>query len=122
MRIVAFDIGQRYTGYAVSDPEGTIPSETGIIECGPEELPRCLAEKAAEKGAQAVVIGIPFNLKGEKSSQTNAVLKIVSELKEILDIPVYEVDERLTTVEAQKIYRKMGLKRKSEHLTKLLRC
>lgn len=87
MRIVAFDIGQRYTGYAVSDPEGTIPSETGIIECGPEELPRCLAEKAAEKGAQAVVIGIPFNLKGENHLKQMQFSRLCLSLKRSSTFP-----------------------------------
>ncbi|MCX7831289.1 MAG: Holliday junction resolvase RuvX [Actinobacteria bacterium] len=119
MKVIAFDVGSKYTGFAVSDRTGTIPSESGIIESNLNEVANSIFKKVKEVGAQAVVIGVPKTLKGKDSIQTKSVLSIIKMLREMLDIPVYEIDERLTTIEATRILRDANVKRNRKKLNEV---
>lgn len=108
MRIAAFDIGSKYTGYAITDPAGIMPVKSGIIEASLEELPEKIEEIVLLYSIEKVVVGLPVTLKGTHSLQTESVKKLITKLKDKVRVPVLEFDERLTTVEAQKIWRKLG--------------
>jgi putative Holliday junction resolvase len=109
LRIVAFDIGSKYTGYALTDPTGKVPVRSGVIEGDPEKLLEKITEIIREYEVKKVVVGIPLTLKGSDSEQTKKVKLLAKKLRSVLDVPVFEFDERLTTVEAQKLLREMGL-------------
>lgn len=119
MRVIAFDIGSKYTGYAVSDHTGTIPAESGIIESSLDEVVVTIVNKVEEVGAQAVIVGVPKTLKGKDSIQTKNILNVVQKLREMLEIPVYEIDERLTTVEAKRILRDINVKQDRKKLNEI---
>lgn len=112
MRVIAFDIGDKYTGYAISDKLGTVASQSGVFLCEPDLLLSEIKKIITETDADAIVVGVPYSLKGEKTPQTEKVLNLIKELKNELNIPVYEIDERLTTVEAEKVMRQFKKKNK----------
>lgn len=93
MRVLAIDHGAARCGCAISDPSGTIATP---LEALPPD-PAAIAAVARERGAEAVVVGLPVSLDGTEGAQAEAARAFAAELGELLDIPVEAYDERLTT-------------------------
>ncbi|MEO0445327.1 MAG: Holliday junction resolvase RuvX [Verrucomicrobiota bacterium] len=102
-RVLGIDFGQVRIGVACSDEIGLFahPLETIVVE-KTQPIPR-IVELVREKGVSKVVLGMPYHLNGQEGASVEAVKDFQSELEQALpDIPLLEVDERLTTVEAQR--------------------
>lgn len=70
---------------------------------------KCFDKLAAQWHPTAWVVGLPLQLDGTRSTVTRLVRRFIMLLKERFSIPVYEVDEQLTTQEAKRnIYRNLG--------------
>lgn len=69
------------------------------------------------------MVGLPLNMDGTKSQQTEATLNFISQIRKSTDIPIDTWDERLTTVEAERALRESSVisnsggrrKRRSRH-------
>ena len=62
-----------------------------------------LEEKLKEYEVETIVVGLPLNLKGEKTERTIITEKFIHKLKcKYNKIKIDTMDERLTTVEAHK--------------------
>ncbi|GBD10404.1 Putative pre-16S rRNA nuclease [bacterium HR23] len=109
MRILALDVGARRIGCALSDPEGRIafPAETLQRRTLLEDIQAVLA-LAHRQGVQAIVVGLPVSLSGEKGPQAREVLAFVEALRRASPLPVETWDERFTTVEAERLLREAG--------------
>lgn len=101
--ILAIDYGQKFTGlsnYRVGvDPFillfGRISYETD------EQLVTKILEIAEEEFVDILVLGIPRFTDGKESKMTQMVANFGNKLKQSSNLPVYFVDETLTTYEAQ---------------------
>ena len=103
MRILGLDVGERRIGVAVSDALGLTAQRLSVLERrAPAADLDAIAELVAAQQASAVVVGLPLTLKGEHSAQTTRVAAFIEELRGHLSCPVHPVDERLTTVQAQR--------------------
>jgi putative Holliday junction resolvase len=104
-RIVALDLGEARVGVAVSDSSQVLASPYTTLECARDEarlwdsLQRILAEQEAER----LVVGLPVSLDGQLHEQGRRVLAFVERLKQHIQIPVALWDERLSTVEAERL-------------------
>ncbi len=109
---MAFDIGDKRIGVAVSDPFNTyaLPSET-YWRKGFEADIAALKKIAAEKGATAVVCGLPVNFDGTESVQTAKTRRFIEALKAALPMPVICEDERFTTQMAHETLIGEGMRR-----------
>lgn len=63
---------------------------------------------AVERGAEAFVVGIPYNQEGEVGAQGKKVAGFIRALRKKTELPVYTVDERSTSVEAEGLLREAG--------------
>lgn len=111
-RYVAFDIGDKRIGVAISDPFNTyaLPSKTYFRKGFKEDI-KALAEIAKEKGATVIVCGLPVNFDGTPALQTEKTERFISALKEATPIPVVCEDERFTTVMAHETLIEEGMRR-----------
>ncbi len=111
MKIVAFDIGDRRVGVAVSDPFGeyAMPSDTYFRTGNFRADVSAAAEIAREKGAELVVCGLPYNAAGEEGEQAKKARRFAEELGWELTVPVVLVDERFTTQAAREDLGIMGI-------------
>ena len=98
---LAFDFGLKRTGVAVGNrllrtatPQATIRAE------GQARISQAEA-RVREWQPDAVVVGVPFHPDGASHDNTVRTLKFARQLRSRLQLPVYEVDERYSTVEAQ---------------------
>lgn len=113
-RVLGIDYGERRVGLAVSDPTGTIatPLETLTRRRGKRPPVAAVVRLAREHGAVALVLGLPLTLEGEESEWTREVRAFGEAAGERAGVPVHFVDERLTSVRAERVVRGgLGLKR-----------
>jgi putative Holliday junction resolvase len=102
MKVMALDFGSARTGVAVSDPTGVIARPLCVVErAGSEAGLAQLAQLAREQEAEAVVVGLPLTLRGERGDQARATEKFADALRAVLEVPVVLFDERFTTDLAQ---------------------
>jgi len=111
-RFLCLDIGDKRIGVAVSDPFNTysLPVETYNRKNLRLDLER-IKGYVTEKGATALVCGLPVNFDGTPSVQTNKALYFIERLKELVTVDVYLVDERCTTCEAEDVLIEQGKSR-----------
>lgn len=103
MRILALDHGTKRIGVAVSDEMKMIaqPLEYILAEPFADFLAR-LKEIIREKEVELIVIGMPRNMDGSYGPAALKVQELVTVLKDAVTIPIKTLDERLTTVQAQR--------------------
>ena len=109
-RILALDLGKRRIGLALSDELGVTAQgvETMLRTNIREDLAR-LNELAREKNVSMILIGNPMHMNGREGRQTEWARDFGRRLQETTGIPVEFWDERLTTVEAQRVLRQSGI-------------
>lgn len=108
MRSIGLDIGARYIGVAMSDPEGVSASPFEVLkDVSGEELLSYVKEKV-EQGVKLVVVGLPLDKRGEEGAQATMTRSYSHVLEGIEDIELIYWDERLTTVEAERRLRETG--------------
>ena len=102
-RLLAIDFGEKRVGLALSDPMHIIakPYKT-ISYSNYQNLLIKIKNIILNEEIEKIVLGLPLNMKGDKSNQTNLVLEFSEFIKNNLDIPVDMQDERLSTVSAKK--------------------
>ena len=98
---LAFDFGLKRTGVAVGNrmlgsatPQPTIRGE------GDARL-KAAEERVREWQPDALVVGVPFHPDGASHDNTARARKFARQLAARTKLPVYEVDERYSTTEAQ---------------------
>ena len=100
MRVMGLDVGSKTVGVAISDPLGFTAQGVEIIkideeaeEFGFDRLGELVKEYKVEK----FVVGLPKNMNNTEGPRVEA------SIKEIFGIPVDYQDERLTTVQAERM-------------------
>ncbi len=103
-RVLALDVGERRIGVALSDPTRTLASPLTTIRAVPRStaLKRILT-LIRDYEVTALVIGLPLTMNGDVGPQATQVQQFVNELRPLIDIPIFFVDERLTTVAAERM-------------------
>ena len=101
---MALDVGDRRVGIALSDPTGTLATPFGAVERGKSDAAEIL-RLAEREGAVEIVVGMPFTLAGERGAQAAKTTAFVRELRDMANIPVSTVDERLSTAQAKRLLR-----------------
>ena len=111
-RIMAFDIGDKRVGVAMTDPLGmmALPQKT-YWRKGYEKDIVALCGLAEMNGATKIVCGLPFNFDGSESEQTVKTREFIDGLKSHTDIPVETADERFTTLMARRVLIEADMRR-----------
>ena len=111
-RVVALDVGSRRIGVAACDPFGIVVRPVGVVHAEPlEQALAAIRRIVEEEEAQLLVVGLPITLRGEQGPQAQRVLTFAAELEKVLPVPLVFVDERYTSVEAERIIKEQGSKR-----------
>ena len=106
MRVMGLDVGSTTVGVAISDPLGFTAQGVEIIkideeaeEFGFDRLGELVKEYKVEK----FVVGLPKNMNNTEGPRVEASKAYGYKIKEIFGIPVDYQDERLTTVQAERM-------------------
>jgi putative holliday junction resolvase len=112
-RVLAIDLGERRIGLALSDPTRSIaqPLETLVRRRGKRAPIAALIELARRHEVEDIVVGLPLTLSGDDSDWTREVRAFADKLQERSGIRVSLLDERMTSVRAERTVRSLGLPR-----------
>ncbi|MBR3042224.1 MAG: Holliday junction resolvase RuvX [Eubacterium sp.] len=113
MRILGLDYGDKTVGVAITDELGFTaqPVTTVVRERSSklrktyQELEKIIEQYSVEK----IVVGMPYNMDGSEGERTEKTRAFISELSRRTGLEFIEVDERLTTVEADEVLQDMGV-------------
>lgn len=110
--LLGFDFGMKRIGVAVGQtitqsarPLGTIKASRGIPQGD------SLDQFVKRWHPDAFVVGIPLNMDGTEQPITSAARQFVNLLRERYHLPVFEMDERLSTKDArERVFKQGGYK------------
>lgn len=102
-RLLGFDYGTRRIGVAVgqeltrtAEPLTTLHTALGRPDW--QAIDRLMAEWRPD----AVVVGLPLNMDGTEQEMTEAARRFGNQLRERYNLPVHLIDERLSSIEAER--------------------
>jgi putative Holliday junction resolvase len=109
-RIMAIDFGSRRIGLAVTD-------ELGMTAQGLSTLHRTnkrndfdhLRRTIKQYRVGEIVMGLPLRMSGDTGIQSDKVEAFAEELRARFKLPVHLIDERLTSVEANRVLRETDM-------------
>jgi putative Holliday junction resolvase len=109
MRVLALDLGTRRIGLAISDPDAVFAFPLRTLETrGRNRDIEALQQVIAERGVERVVVGLPLHLDGRAGPEAHAAREFARALAERTGLCVDTLDERWTTVEAERALRETG--------------
>ena len=113
MSVLGLDVGAKRIGVAVSDPTGSFALPLEVIERGDlrEDIAR-IVFLAGEHQAQAIVVGDPIRLSGERGLASQRIDRFVERLARVWKGKIERVDERLTTAQATRTLLEADVNRK----------
>lgn len=106
MRFLGLDLGTKTLGLSISDKTNVIASPLKTLHFKEEDYESVLAELekiVMEKGITDFVLGLPKNMNNTLGFAAERSEKFANILKCKFTLPIHFVDERLSTVEAEKI-------------------
>jgi putative Holliday junction resolvase len=103
MRVLAIDHGTKRMGIAISDELKMIAQPLEYIPAEPfaKFLDR-LKEILREKEVELIIVGMPRNMDGSYGPAALKVQEFVAALKSAVTVPIQTLDERLTSVQANR--------------------
>ncbi len=101
------DVGRARVGVAVCDRDGLLATPV-ITLSRAETTVTELVTLIAEYTVVEAVVGLPLSLSGGDTPSTADARMLAGELASSVDIPVRLVDERLSTVSAQRVLHQSG--------------
>lgn len=106
MRIMGLDVGSKTVGVAISDPLGFTAQGLEIIrineelgEFGFDRLGQLIKEYKVDK----FVVGLPKNMNNTEGPRVDASKSYGEKIIQAFNLPVDYQDERLTTVQAERM-------------------
>jgi putative Holliday junction resolvase len=119
--VLGLDLGTRRIGLAVSDSEGVIAFPIGVLERrGLAADVAAVCDLIRERGVRSAVVGLPLHMDGRSSPGADAARAFAAALGEAGSLPVALVDERLTTVQAERALRESPKsRRRKQHVDAL---
>ena len=104
-RIMGIDYGIKRIGIAMTDIMRILASPFETIDSSESvrKNAAAIAEMAKSNDVSEIAVGIPVNMNGTEGEMAGTVRKFIEELKKIIDIPIAEIDERLTTAQAERM-------------------
>ena len=125
MRVMGLDYGSKTVGVSVSDPLGYTAQAVETI-CRKEEnkLRQTLArieELVKQYEVERIVLGFPKNMNNTIGERAQRTLELKEKLERRIGLPVILWDERLTTVEAERVLMESKVRReeRKKHVDKI---
>jgi putative Holliday junction resolvase len=109
-RILALDLGKKRIGLAVSDPlRITAQGLPNLDRTRKRDDLEALSRLAREREVGLILMGNPVNMGGAEGRQSAWVREFAADLEKYAGLPICFWDERLTTVEANRVLRESGI-------------
>ena len=97
-KLLGLDFGEKRLGVALTDEEKKYAFAENTLEYKDEAVLRQTIKDLVEKeGVEKIILGLPLNFAGQKTSQTAKVEAFAAILKNLIRLPIEYQDERLTS-------------------------
>jgi putative Holliday junction resolvase len=118
MRVLGIDYGRRRLGVAISDEEQILASPLPpLTRTGSDDdLLRALGDLVNARSVGEIVVGLPINMDGSHGEMSEEVSGFAEELRRALRLPVHTFDERMTSMEADRVLIEANITRKRRKL------
>ena len=111
-RWLSLDLGRVRIGVALSDPLGLTAQPLMVLKSeGTQKDIIAIGQLVDEKQVTQIIVGLPFNMDGTESATTQKVRDFTAKLADRLNVPVFFVDERLTSKQAERAMIEGGARR-----------
>lgn len=121
-RIMGLDVGVKTIGVALSDPMFLMahPLETIKRKKASLDISR-LVEIIEKENVETIVVGLPKNMNNSIGPQSMKVMSFVDLLKKQTDKEIIYEDERMTTIQSERVLIDMDVRRENrkEHIDKI---
>jgi len=109
-RWLALDVGEARIGIAISDATGFLASPYTTLHVTRDEsqMWQAIQRLIEETEAEGLVVGLPISMDGAIHSQGKRVQAFAERLREHIAVPLIFWDERLSTVEAERLLVERG--------------
>ena len=107
-RRIAFDYGDVRIGVAASDPDSILSSPLTTLKTSDKNLLNQIAELIKELEPVQIFVGNPALLSGKDGAASEKAVLFAEQLREITDLEILMVDERMSTISAAKNLRESG--------------
>jgi len=108
-RRIAFDYGDVRTGVALCDPDGILASPLCVLDTKSKNFVTEISSLLSEHEPIRIFIGKPLNMSGNTGESAVKVEAFVEQVQSITSLPIQLVDERLSTVSAQRKLKEAGV-------------
>lgn len=112
-RFMGIDYGLKRTGLAISDPEGLIAFPLATLNLDDLGSRKALLDELAglarQKGAEALVLGLPLHADGGESLTSVQVRNVAPRIIRRLQLPMYWMPEYFSSSEARRDLSEAGL-------------
>jgi putative holliday junction resolvase len=105
------DVGKARVGIAVCDREGLLATPVATLRREDADA-RAFRVLAEEYGVMEIVIGLPISMNGGDTASTADAREFARDVAQWIGVPVRLVDERLSTVSAQRALHASGRRTK----------
>ena len=110
-KILSIDFGTKRIGIAASDPTRLIAQGVATFENNQAFIGKLLSLLTSEE-AVLIVVGMPYGRDGEKGKKALEVEEFIKMLKQHTAIPIETCDESYSSVNAQRAFIDIGMKKK----------
>lgn len=107
-RRIAFDYGDARIGVAICDPDGILSTPLPFLDAKHPKLIKHIEALFVEFEPIAIYLGEPKHLSGSEGVAIEKVRNFAAALSEKFSLPIIYIDERLSTVDAQRRLREAG--------------
>ena len=114
---MGIDFGEARIGVALSDPTGLIATPKLVLaeKDKGRQISRVI-EFARNHDVEKIVVGMPYHLDGSEGTMASIVEKFAAKLERVSGLEVIRIDERLSSVEAERIMKMTRSKRRKKGL------
>lgn len=97
--ILGIDVGEVRVGLATAHSLAKLPSPHSVLK-NDQEIYQNISDIIKKENIQAIVVGLPRNMKGEETAQSNFSRQFAAELAKYTSIRIDFADESLSSVRA----------------------
>ena len=112
MRSLGIDFGDARIGLSISDPLGFFAS--GLETYNRKNLQadiQHILSLIKENDVNTLVVGLPINMDGSQGVRVDKTKEFCAEIQKLSDVKIVYMDERLTTVQAEKMLIEQNVRR-----------
>lgn len=110
--ILALDVGDKRIGVAIASAVARLPRPLDVVYAGEDALSKINTIITSE-GVELVVVGIPRNMQGQETAQSESIREFANTMKEVVKVPIVFADESMSSVRAENVQQYAAFKNAS---------